>query len=120
MIEVGEYVRTKSGIITKVVEIKPTYFNDNLVENECYIYCNKYFKQWKMWQLEEIITKHSKNITDILENGDYVNGYYVLEIKDNKIIVENGARINGEEELNQQQIETIVTKEMFESIEYEV
>ncbi len=114
MIEAGEYVRTKSGIITKVVEIKPTYFNDNLVENECYIYCNKYFKQWKMWQLEEIITKHSKNIIDLIEVGDYVNGHIVEDLDDLGYITLDDDTIKYDD------IKSIVTKEMFKSIEYEV
>ncbi len=74
-IKVGEYVRTR-GIIGKLIRIefdkidtslKWYVFNDN--KNERYV--NKPY-----------ITKHSKNIIDLIECGDYVNGELVTGIYD--------------------------------------
>ncbi len=61
------------------------------------------------------IVKHSKNIIDLIEAGDYVNGKYVKEInqyKDGKsIIVLIGI-------IDENDIKSIVTKEQFESVGY--
>lgn len=98
-IEVGEYIRTKLGDIKKITEgfefiIKRHNESDNK------------------------IVKHSFNIIDLIEEGDYVNGSIVVEILhgDPSVIVEN----YGEEELFENDIKSIVTKEQFENIKYEV
>lgn len=85
---------------------------------------------------ENIITKHSKNIIDLIEVGDYVNGYKVLDKQDS--IYENSKRIliyrNQKERYErwiyiqeydgkihtQDDIKSIVTKEQFKAVEYEV
>lgn len=65
------------------------------------------------------IVKHSKNIIDLIEDGDYLNGYLVRKI--------NGELCNFD--LNNMEwtllrnidiFESIVTKEQFESIEYKI
>ena len=66
MIEVGEYVRTKSGKIDKVI-------NNNYYMPQ-YIECEKGIVD------KENIVKHSKNIIDLIEVGDHVNGYPVRRI----------------------------------------
>lgn len=66
-IEVGEYVRTKDGRIDKIIAIHN--------EEDCTIVvCKK--KYWK-----EDIVKHSKQLIDLIEVGDYVNGKEVIEIR---------------------------------------
>lgn len=92
-IEIGEYVRTKKGKIFKYGKGRAYLGKDN-----------------------EII-KHSKNIIDLIEVGDYVNGKYVKEInqyKDGKSII---ALIGI---IDEQDIKSIVTKKQFKSVEYEV
>ena len=64
MIEVGEYVRTKKGKIDKVT-------NDN-----CYM--PQYIECKKSLLYKEDIIKHSKNIIDLIEVGDYVNGHKII------------------------------------------
>ena len=75
-LKVGEYVRTNDGIF-KVTKI------DGL-----YIYLDKeYFdNQYQMMRdvtFKERIIKHSFNIIDLIEVGDYVNGQRVLCLKKN-------------------------------------
>ncbi len=76
-IEVNEYVRTKNGKIDKV--INSNFYMRIYVECENGLY------------LIENIVKHSKQLIDLIEVGDYVNGYRVLAIEDS--IYENSKRI---------------------------
>ena len=63
-IEVGEYIRTTNGEIEKVV----------------LIYDNRYMNEdGNMTHFDEI-KAHSKNILDIVEVDDFVNGNLVLDI----------------------------------------
>lgn len=65
-IEIGEYIRTKGGHIQKILEIQPYYENDNNRSEYDYI-STETLKQWKRYQLEEIVKNHSKNIIDLIE-----------------------------------------------------
>lgn len=70
------------------------------------------------------ILKASYNIIDLIEVGDYVNGYPVYEIleyEDNTraiVIGDDNKSIIWEE--SSQYIKSIVTKEQFESMSYKV
>ena len=104
-IEIGEYVRTKKGAVGKLIEIdkKATaYYLDCL----------------KCVSLKNIV-KHSKQLIDLIECGDYVNGYLVEEVRiscfDSSIFV-HGYAI----ELHENDIKTILTKEQFEANCYKV
>ena len=66
MIEVNEYVRTKAGIIDKVI-------NSNFYMS-IYVECEK-----GLYLIENIV-KHSKQLIDLIEVGDIVNGMEVLDI----------------------------------------
>ena len=66
MIEVGEYVRTKNGKIDKVIN------------NNCYM--PQYIECEKSLLYKEDIVNHSKNLIDLIEEGDFVNGYPVRRI----------------------------------------
>lgn len=102
-IKVGEFIRTKLGDIKKITEgfefiIKRYNESDNK------------------------IVKHSPNLIDIIECGDYVNGHLVIDIPrdgSGAVYLEQitkGALIPTLKE----DIQTIVTKEMMESISYKV
>lgn len=65
----NEYIRTKNGKIDKVI-------NDNYYISE-YIECEKGIVD------KENIVKHSFNIIDLIEEGDYVNEQKVLCLKKN-------------------------------------
>lgn len=128
-IKENEFVRTDNGIF-KVTKI------DGL-----YIYLDKqYFdNQYQTMRdvtFKERILKHSFNIIDLIEVGDYINEYKVLEIEDS--IYENSKRIliykNNKESYErwiyiqeydgkihtQDDIETILTKEQYQANCYTV
>lgn len=116
-IEVGEWIRTNNGVIGKLIRIerddidtslKWHVFNDG--KNERYI--NKPY-----------IVKHSKNKIDLVECGDYVNGWKVLaktKIKNNEMQVCILTCFEDEHwiTINNETLKTIVTKESFKEREY--
>lgn len=111
-IEVEEYVRTDKGKIDKVVN--PDFYI------QIYIECERELIT------KNAIVKHSKNILDLIEVGDYVNGYKILRIEemknsDSKLFVV--FKFNETEHCKiwrDNEIKSIVTKEMMASIEYKV
>lgn len=129
-IEVGEYIRTKDGRIDKV---------DRYSIGCCVYHCKN---GMCIDECETVgipisdIKKHSSNIIDLIEVGDYVNGYKILDIADS--IYKNSKRIliyrNEKEKYErwiyiqeydgkihtQDDIKSIVTKEQFKIIEYEI
>lgn len=122
--KVGDYVRTKNGNIRKIKEVidkyyldDPDYYADksliNIEQNrvEDTIYMEK-------WLFNEEIIKSSPNIIDLIEVGDYVNGLYVHGITDYGLEVYMFG--DAKECLKEDEIKTIVTKEQFKNMEYEV
>lgn len=78
-IKVGEYVRTKAGFIRKIDKIEncpickeKEYINKEIIRG--LHFQNTYHKK--------DITKHSFNIIDLIEVGDYVNGVEVIHFQD--------------------------------------
>lgn len=104
MIEVGEYVRSKIGSIGKVTKI----------EDNKYLYENKTLITWV-----GNVTKHSFSIIDLIEVGDYVNGYKVISIDTNapnncKECIELDRNNAYEYQwISRNEIETILTKEQY-------
>ena len=78
--------------------------------------------------IKNTITKSSPDIIDLIEVGDYVNGYLVYKIKENCVMVGYKCfktEFNNEEDFLYQtiyanEIKSIVTKEMFANAEYRV
>lgn len=73
---------------------------------------------------EEDVDKASDDITDLITKGDYVNGHLVLDVfwnieKDHVILIEDSMN-NSTSVLYNEDIKSIVTKEMFNSVKYEV
>lgn len=131
-IEVEEYIRTYEGIIGKILE------DEDIGKNGVYIdttFLDDYADETNFVKYEDI-KKHSSNIIDLIEVGDYVNGYKILDIADS--IYKNSKRIliyrNEKEKYEkwiyiqeydgkihtQDDIKSIVTKEQFKIVEYEV
>lgn len=109
-IKVGDYVRNIEGKIIKVGWVGRAIVTD---EDD-----NITFSK-----LSGEITKYSSNIIDLIEVGDYVNGYYVAFIE--KDANNNITDICYEEENEMQiysigEIKSIVTKERFAAAEYKV
>lgn len=125
--EVGDYVRTKSGWIYKIEDGEEFYENSvdigiGTIPDVDGIWINKAHFQYV--DKREII-KSSSNIIDLIQVGDYVNGYKVYEenghlwikrVSDDEYKVPHYTRIDFEEF----KIKSIVTKESFESMEYKV
>lgn len=106
--KVGDYVRTKNGLIAKIINI-----NDFREPSLKYGIEANYIVDIGFIGDEDIKTS-SPNIIDLIEVGDYVNGFLVIHIIDNKIVC--GILLNYEEK----DIKSIVTKELFEKREYKV
>lgn len=100
-IEVGEYVRTDYGLIDKV--INPDFYISRYIECE------------KELIPKRRITKHSKNIIDLIEVGDYVNGEKIVEIDACKDWIDIGSEV-----LFERDIKTILTKESYMANCYKV
>lgn len=137
-LEVGMYVRTKRGIIDKIIDIK---FNDNyntepsqilLEKHKGYIeHKNHNVKKENnklvinddtktYWFSATEISNASHNIIDLIGVGDYVNGILIESIykreKDRLL-----CHCWNEEimfEINSNSIQTILTKEQFEREAY--
>ena len=107
-IKVGEYCRTDKGYIFKVDKDKVNLEACKFLDVE---YGN--------------IVKHSPNLIDLIQCGDYVNGYLVRHITD----IDTGINILCNFDLNEmrwiplKEIDVwyeIVTHEQMESISYKV
>ena len=141
-LSVGMYVRTKNGNIRKIVELtntkfidEPDYYVDKVLidieqnEREDTIYMEK-------WLFNDDIIKASYNITDLIEVGDIITfkndkDIYRVNCIPNK---ENGCECfylefdyadkYGVEDIRvfieemENDLESIVTKEQFSSMEY--
>ena len=125
-LEVGDYVRTKSNGVCKLYR---EFHEDSVDVGICVFHeIDGFFidKEEINYIEKDDILKSSKNIIDLIEVGDYVNGFKVLEIiKGFKVIVDN-LELNTRDgnyylkRFTNNQIETILTKEQFESMAYEV
>ena len=84
-IDIGEYIRTKNGYIIRVDE-NTNIFNFGYKEQYVDMETTRYG-----FTYEDEIVKHSKQLIDLIEVGDFVNGYRVLAIEDS--IYKNSKRI---------------------------
>ena len=119
-IEVGEYVRTKRGYIRKVIrrDMDKHILLDIGFEGANYL--------TKVEEKEDIV-KHSKNIIDLIEVGDYVNGREVKHIAMfegfpdyPKLIFVNETHLIPDDTCENDEIQTILTKEQLEANCYKV
>lgn len=126
-IKVGEYVRTDEGIIGKIKRIE---LDKNDISLKWYVFDRKRPDMNIVNELyinKPYIVKHSKNIIDLIEEGDYVNGYELSEFDDEEgnlylgIPIYDDALMDSFTEirsLSTIEIKSIVTKEQFQKIEY--
>ncbi len=110
-IEVGEYVRTKRGI-SKVLEVKT-------VKNKMYGRHDVAYlidKCPRMYITETEFIKHSKNIMDLIEVGDFVNGNIVTDkylFAGEMPVVETSGNETNAKCLCKKDIQSILTKEQY-------
>ena len=122
--KVGDYVRTKKGVIGKynIVKTGETIPNWNggygykEVEKE-YIDNNIYNR------FDDVIIKSSQNIIDLIEVGDFIGKTIVEEVKE----FDDGTRVivmaDGFDEYDENEYflkAGIVTKEQFSQMEYRI
>ena len=112
-IEIGEYVRTDYGEIHKVVHV---------VEDDGD--WNYYRYENTMGDFQMSITKHSKQLIDLIEVGDIVKDEYnkseVAFVKDDKIYCNDYNLDDSLITLREQDIKAILTREQFEANFYKV
>lgn len=124
-LEVGQFVRSKSGYICKIINI-----NDYREPNMKYGVEANYLKD-VMFIGDDDVVKASYNIIDILEKGDYVNGSEVLYFEnryieeDDKfvpigVITENCCMENADSWIIEKDIKTVITHEQIEQMAYKV
>ena len=106
-INIGMYVRTKGGIIDKILKLNKSYVKGVSQKDELYAY-----------DIDNIV-KASYNIIDILEKGDYVNGHRVEEIDfENEEIFTDSEYYCGIVEFCN--IKSVITHEQMEQMAYKV
>ena len=79
-IEVGEYVRTYEGFIGILKQINKENYNYLTIDVQNEVRRDGYHPLNYLYLKNEDIRKYSKNIIDLIEVGDYVNGYPVRKI----------------------------------------
>jgi len=114
--KVGDYCRTRKGIIGILKQQFIFGHGVNYPEpQEWVIDING--KQYVTTECDvdfDNIVKHSPNLIDLIQCGDYVNGEQITDIW-------NGNRVSSiKSNFNEEDIKTIATKEMMESISYKV
>ena len=101
------YVRTKGGIIDKILKLNKSYVKGVSQKDELYAY-----------DIDNIV-KASYNIIEILEKGDYVNGHRVEEIDfENEEIFTDSEYYCGIVEFCN--IKSVITHEQMEQMAYKV
>lgn len=109
MIEVGEYVRFEDGKIEMVTYQLKKFIDEHISKSE----------NNRVEFLGNI--KHSKNIIDLIEEDDIVNGFKILEVHEpyppfNGKILDIGYGMA----IFEDSIKTILTKEQYEANCYKV
>lgn len=104
-IETGEFVRTFKGKIGRIINIANNfYYLDNMIAIT-----------------EKSIVNHSRDIKDLIEIGDYINGCKVVEFfRDDLTEITVIKTANQRKYYNSKIIKSIVTKEQFENAEYRI
>ena len=122
----GMYIKTKLNDFCNMVAIRKIDEIDEDDDNKFWIddYIIDTFGDEQNKLSEEDVDKASYNLIDLIEVGDYVNGKRVYNIS----IVDGLKYLDVEVEdylsdmpfINADQITSIVTKEQFASVKYEV
>ena len=126
-IEVGEYVRTKDGYIAKITEIDHHIWFDSIINKISGI--SRYSLSEEEYR--NLVIKHSKNIMDLVQEGDYIDGLRVEKNKYGELYtsyVYYGGDIGKQcevytewiDDLKNEDIDSVVTKQQFSNMEYRV
>lgn len=109
-IKVGEYIKTVAGYIGKIIDFSDGMYTAQMKDATIDLYIDD-------------IKNHKENIIDLIECGDYVNGYKVSFIAQDcaKFVqcdypVESGA--TNHYKFYKESIKDVVTKEQFNQMKY--
>ena len=120
-LKVGMYVRTKKGIgrVTEYTKHESWgYIVKVLGQYSCYTHTSN-------GELSDVI-KSGDNLIDLIEVGDYVNGLRINSItevdENHDVRLVWNLTTYGDDDISfsNEEIKSIVTKEQFESMKYEV
>ena len=120
-IELNEYVRTPIGIF--IISHINIDFDDN-DKNKCLLCQNEKVLFLSIETIKSL--KHSKQLIDLIECGDYVNGYRVINVineglcPSGKCIDIDSSKDSSECTLWEEDIKTILTKEQYMANCYKV
>lgn len=121
-IQVGKFGRTNLGkilIFAYLENLQGERYKNKVILTDG----KKIINDFYYFKKDEKIVKESSNLIDLIEAGDYVNGYKVIEPNNDKDCLFDYMRV-GTEAVNigvyKDDIKTIVTKEQFKSMEYKV
>mgnify|MGYP004477206445 CR=1 FL=1 len=125
-LEVGMYVKTRYGHIDKIKNIDVDWYcldcDDIETPHKVYQLNNFYyddnFDEVNDWVSETFIINASYSIIDLIEVGDYVNGYYVEDVLKTFVNVAVGSNYFQSPTIYEKDIKSIVTKEQFENMKY--
>ena len=123
--EVGEYVRTSRGIIGKLIRVEFDEIDKSL---KWYVFLGKdeFRIEKEIYINKPFIKNHSKELIDLIEVGDIVNGYKVINVineepcPSGKCIDIDSSKDSSECTLWEEDIRTILTKEQYEANCYKV
>jgi hypothetical protein len=120
-LEEGEYVRTKNGSIFKIIsgtpddyDIDVSYYDLGKIEDDIFDDLTTFNYNDNGNFIRDITKKHSHNIMDLIEVGDYVNGERVLNYDWGGVEIANFKFIHPEE------FKSIITHEQFERMKYKI
>lgn len=115
--KVGEYVRTPKGI----GRINQMYSDrkDSYIYLDCGITIDYITKDFTEEEINKMYPS-SPNIIDLIEEGDYVNGYLIIEKDINNELRYIDLRDRNMKYVKYLDIKSIVTREQFNCMEYKV
>lgn len=109
-ISIGDYVRSWNGTIGKVTRIEEGRFLYDNKELICFI---------------GSVVKHSKDIIDLIQKDDYVNGHLVIHKYTDTyygqvILIEKALAEAEEKFLKNKDIKSVITAEQIKQIEFRI
>ena len=113
------YVRTEKNIF-KIKKINDEFIT--IMNTQYVLHHSKFTGHYYFCDDDEVYTigKTSKNIINLIEEGDYVNGYYVEDVLKTFVNVAVGSNYFQSPTIYEKDIKSVVTKEQFENMEYRI
>lgn len=114
-LEVGQFVRTKSGYICKIINI-----NDYREPNMKYGVEANYLKD-VMFIGDDDVVKASYNIIDLISRFDLVNGHLVIcKMYEDEKDIPTIIKCVGDYYFKEEDIKSVITHEQMEQMAYKV